>query len=242
MKRSLNPHAHTNPPKERGQKRDKRSTKTVSSIRKLPGGLLDQIISYGFVTSRQILLSSLGQRPQKLLWSSIFKKDTWLQLILEHYGAKPVLIGSQLRNTSGDNYVIIRLGNYIRQPPGWWNLFKECLQEHTLMPKEGEIVLASGIILNIQCLFLNCLVYVSKQREKEIFKFREENPVLQYSFYHNSQILDFKSSEISIGERMWRLRLSNNGETSSVFIGKEDDNHDYSSPFQRFLADAEKGR
>lgn len=242
MKRSLNPHAHTNPPKERRPKRDKRSTKPVSSIRNLPGGLLDQIVSYGSVTSRQNLLSSLGQGPQSMLWSSIFKKDTWLHFILEHYGAKPALIGSQLRNTSGHNYVVIRLGNYIRQPPGWWKLFKECLQEHTLMPKDGEIILASGIILNIQCLFLNCLVYVSKQREKEIFRFREEKPVLQYSFYHDSQIHDFKSSEISIEERMWRLRLSENGEISSVFIGKEDDNHDYSSPFQLFLADAEKGR
>lgn len=232
-------------------KKQKRIAKVVPYIQKLPRELLDHIISYISIISHHNVLSYLRYEPWKsdksriLLWSSIFKSDVWLQSMVEEHNARLVLVGSQLRELSGKKYIILYICNTIRAHPKTWNLFRKCLQNHTVMPN-ADIIFSSGITLNVQGLLIHHSppsVLFEKQTQEEGFSFREGKPVIQYSFYETSHIQDLKPRDISI-EQGWRwwLQLSDNGIVSPVSYRSKHDPYESSHPtiWQHLIKKAEK--
>jgi hypothetical protein len=184
-------------------KKKKPKAKLIPYIQRLPRELLDHILSYTSIVSHGNFLSYLGYGHWKsnsriLLWSSNFKSDVWLQLMVEKHKAKVVLVGSQLHELSGKQYIILYICHTdpfstLRECAYSWNLFRVCLHEHSVI-SNAEIVFSSGIILNPQCLLDDFSMFSSvsllKQTMDGPFMFRNEKPVLQYSFYKTYHIQD----------------------------------------------------
>jgi hypothetical protein len=209
----------------------------VPSVRTLPRELLDHVSRHISVISHGNFLSAFGQEPWEsdrsriLLWTSIFKSDKWVQNMVKEHNAQPVLIGSHLHELPSETYIILYLCNPrknnsdIQIPAESWKLFRECLCNHSVLP-EGDIVLVSGIILNIQSVLLSCKsssVSLPRHRQHKITRLPEGMPVLQYSIYETSHIqilnaIDIDTSYVSIEEQTfcWTFTLSGKDKGLSV--------------------------
>lgn len=208
----------------RSSKKANTGISTVPWIKKLPRELIDHIASYTSIFARQKLLSSLDheawgsdQRCMRL-WFSIFKSDQWLRKMVDEQNAMPVLVGSHLRILPEKSRVILYICNKGRLFSPSWGLFRECLQDHTVMP-DAEIHLTSGVMLNVQDLLdRSSMPTVRLSNPKDALVLREKDPVIQYSFYPTSAIQDIKQCELSTDTRGWclTLKLSNNGASFQV--------------------------
>jgi hypothetical protein len=208
----------------RSSKKAKTGISAIQWIKKLPRELIDHDGSYTSIFAQQKLLSCLGHEAwgpdqhRMRLWFSIFKSDQWLRKMVDEQNAKPVLVGSHLRTLPGKSCVILYICNKGRQFSPSWRLFRECLQDHTVMPG-AEMDLTSGVTLNVQDLLDRSSVpTVQLSNPTDALVLREQDPVIQYSFYPTSTIQDIKQCDISTDTRgwCWTLKLSNNGTSFQV--------------------------
>lgn len=213
----------------RSSKKAKTVTSTIPWIKKLPRELIDHIGSYTSIFARRNLLTSLrhaawgSEQPCMGLWFSIFKNDQWLRKMVDEQSAKPVLVGSHFGRLHGKSHVILYICNKGRQFSPSWGLFRQCLQDHTVM-LDAEIHFMSGVTLNVQDLLDRSSVpTVRLSHPTEVLVLREKDPVIQYSFYPTSTIQDIKPSEISTDTRgwCWTLKLSDNGTSFQVNVRTE---------------------
>jgi len=224
-----------------------------SIIRKLPQELLDHIGCHSSVISHGNFVSAFGRelgrydRSRVSLWTSIFKSDLWLQNMREKHNAQPVLIGSQLHELSKESYAVLYVCDAFRIPAGSWNLFRECLHGHTVMPN-ADIVLTTGVTLDVQTILSQWAlqsILLSKHKQEKVFDFREGKPVFQYSFYETSLLHNLVSSDLLTGEQGWgcTLKLPEKGKVSEVIcrIPQNCNNSLYEEVFKGLLVRAEKG-
>jgi hypothetical protein len=124
--------------------KNKKITKAVRYCEKLVWRLPDHSFPYSSINSQQNMLSDLCQEPRNLnkcrilLCSSISKSDRWLQLLVQDHNVNPVLVESRFRNLSGKIYILIHFRNAIQAWAESWTLFRESLQENTVIANDGE--------------------------------------------------------------------------------------------------------
>jgi len=127
----------------------------------LPQELWDLVIpslnSFSARYAAEAFRFSLGAADYKheALWRTIFKNETWLQLAVERFGVNPVLISPDLDTCTDyekvqSTYMILLADDIHGDIQYTSRLFFDSLQDHTYNNEHKEVVLASGITVNLQ--------------------------------------------------------------------------------------------
>ena len=104
-----------------------------------------------------------NQAHHSRVWSAIFKNDTWLNMAMETFGIRPVIISRDLdRFNLRSQYMVLvsrdPLGDLFYSFGSQENResFLNALQENSgYNPERGEVTFTSGIVLNIHNLFFS---------------------------------------------------------------------------------------
>ena len=202
----------------------KMQPKGSSKLRRLPGKLVDRIISFFFELNDftvQELPQWNTQESYIRLGTTIFRSEDWLLHIMQKYNVKPVLIGFRIpfvgQKETDDSKEICLMLKILGQPIQFkreeMKLFLSCLRRYEGFPTICGLKLQGGISLHMSAVGGNFesesdIIPAAWQWKSKLFNLDDEPISTYYSFYGSNKVQILRSNDIKISETSFDLKLS----------------------------------
>lgn len=163
-----------------------------------------------------------------ILWSSIFKDDTWLRKMIQMKG-NPFLFGPELdriglpKQHRKPIYMTIHCGDKTTYPDYDFELFQKSLRDHKYDESTMEIKFHGGIILNVsEIKHPEDPLSLDNEWLIRLFSERGSQAVSQYSFYERNKISALIPSHIiAVGGPPYTAEILKYGYAITIPYGKE---------------------